>query len=297
MVRNVEDGTIRVQVRATNANYKNAKAEAILLKVKPREVSITPDDKEMTYGDQEDQRPVLSATTQNVIDGDTLDYTLVREKDDTFDAGSYKISVQLGQNPNYEITRGTGTFLIKQKSVSITADSISKAWGADDPEFTAKVDGLVGEDQIKYTVLREAGEWAVTAAASTDDNIISTDDYRIYVEADADQANYHISELKDGTLTIVKTPVTIDSPLDKLAEGETVYSGTVITLTAMMEGLDDYEENYAYQWQIADEENGTYVDIQGATGRTYSYVLNSKTAGKFYRVVITLTTKVNQKTK
>jgi hypothetical protein len=226
-----------------------------------------------------------------VVEGETLDYTLTREKSDTFNAGSYKISVELGKNPNYDITTETGTYLINKKRVSITADSFTKAWGADDPEFTANVDGLVGDDQIKYIVRRVAGEWAVTAVSSTDDNTIATDVYRIYIEADEDQGNYYVAadELTDGTLTIKKTPVTIESPLDKLGEDKTVYSGMIVKLTAMMTGLDEYPDNYTYQWQVAPTEDGTYNDIPGANERTYSYVLNKDTIGQFYRVVITLT--------
>ena len=64
-----------------------------------------------------------------------------------------------------------------------------------------------------------------------------------------------------------------------------------------MAGLDKYPDNYAYQWQISDEKDGPYDVIEGATGRTYSYVLNNHTSGKFYRVVVTLTQNVNKKTK
>ena len=48
------------------------------------------------------------------------------------------------------------------------ANPAGKTYGEADPELTATVTGLIGEDTVKYTVTRaageDAGEYAVTAA-------------------------------------------------------------------------------------------------------------------------------------
>lgn len=207
----------------------------------------------------------------------------------------------MGQNPNYEISITGNIFTIAKKEVTLSAVAAEKPWGADDPELTAEFDGVLEgeEDAIKYTVKRNAGEYAVDnqeAATSGEGLYTYYNEFPIIVEVTNEPRNYDV-ETKPSTLKIIKTPVTIYSPLDQLNEGETVYSGMIVTLKAEMAGLDEYPANYAYQWQISDEKDGHYDVIEGATGRTYSYVLNNNTSGKFYRVVVTLTQNVNKKTK
>ena len=47
--------------------------------------------------------------------------------------------------------------------------------------------------------------------------------------------------------------------------------------------IDVAEENVTYQWQIGDDKNGTYTDISGATGATYTLY---PTSGKWYRCMV-----------
>ena len=295
-VKDVADGTVKVTVVVTNDNYVTGK-RVVDLKVQKRKASIVVNEGQgMTYGDETE--PDLTATEFDVVDDETLNYTLSR-KEGT-EAGEYGIIVTLGENPNYNISITDGKFTIARKKVTLSAVPAEKPWGANDPVLSAEFEGVLeGEEStIDYEVTRDPGEYAVDneEAATSGEGFTYYNTFDTYVTVKNDPKNYEVTTA-GNVLKIIKTPVTIDSPLDKLADGETVYSGTVITLKAMMAGLDDYEENYAYQWQIADEENGTYVDIQGATERTYSYVLNNKTAGKFYRVVISLTENVNKKIK
>ena len=295
-VKDVADGTVKVKVTVTNDNYETETRD-VELKVQKRKASITVDEGQgMTYGDATE--PDLTATVSGVVTGETLNYTLSREKGT--DAGEYDIIVTLGENPNYDISTTGGTFTIAKKSVTLSAVAAEKPWGTNDPKLTAAFTGVIAgeEGDIEYVVTRDPGEYAVDneEAAKSGDGFTYYNTFDTYVTVTNDPKNYDVTT-EGNELKIVKTPVTIDSPLDKLTEGEIVYSGTVITLKAMMAGLDGFGENYAYQWQISDEEDGTYENIAGATERTYSYVLNNNTAGKFYRVVITLTDNVNKTTK
>ena len=296
-VKDVADGTVIIKVVVTNDNYETEMRD-VKLNVQKREASIVVDEGQgMTYGDKEE--PELKATVKNVVDGETLNYTLSR-KEGT-DAGEYDIIVTLEQNPNYEIKTTGNIFTISKKEVTLRAAAAEKPWGADDPELTAEFDGVLEaeEDAIKYTVKRNAGEYAVDnqeAAISGEGLYTYYNEFPIIVEVTNEPQNYNVTP-EGSTFKIIKTPVTIYSPLDQLNEGETVYSGMIVTLKAEMAGLDKYPDNYAYQWQISDEKDGPYDVIEGATGRTYSYVLNNNTSGKFYRVVVTLTQNVNKKTK
>jgi hypothetical protein len=296
----IDADSLTYKVRALNANYVTVEDETEYT-LKINQLAINVYDSMLTEYNGEDQTLTITADKATGVLNDetlTLENATITGRDAEPEAytvldDEYTWSVTKADGSdstnNYTIDV-TGSLKINKKKVTITADSIEKPWGADDPEegFTAKPDGLVEGDEIEYTVKRVPGEIAVTAVTSSDDETIAYDEYEIYVEIEEgkEPKNYD-PELVPGKLTIKKTPVIIRSSIEGLEE---VYSGTIVTLRAEMAGLDDFPNNYAYQWQIADEEDGEYVDIiENAQSREYEYVLNKDTAGKHYRVVITLT--------
>ena len=95
---------------------------------------------------------------------------------------------------NYVITYVSGTLEVTPKPVTVTADNKTKVLGEADPELTATVDGLVGDDTITYTVSREkAGE----------DEGEAVGEYTITPAGDATQGNYTVT-YEPGTLTITE---------------------------------------------------------------------------------------------
>ena len=88
----------------------------------------------------------------------------------------------------------TGTLTVEEKltitrrPVTVTANSCQKTFGEADPEFSAKVDGTLGNDKVDYTLSRKTGEDVGT--------------YTITPTGDEKQGNYKVT-YKPGTLTIV----------------------------------------------------------------------------------------------
>ena len=88
----------------------------------------------------------------------------------------------------------TGTLTVEEKltitrrPVTVTANSYQKTFGEADPEFTAKVEGTLGNDKVDYKLSREKGK---------DVGI-----YTITPTGDEEQGNYKVT-YKPGTLTIV----------------------------------------------------------------------------------------------
>ncbi|MBQ6382570.1 MAG: sortase [Clostridia bacterium] len=76
---------------------------------------------------------------------------------------------------------------VNPKPVTVTARDLQKMTGAKDPELTAIVNGLIGNDYVNYKLVREAGETRGT--------------YTIYVMGDALQGNYIVTFV-NGKLTI-----------------------------------------------------------------------------------------------
>ena len=155
---------------------------------------------------------------------------------------------------------------ITPATATVTANDVYKNEGEDDPELTATVTGLFGEDTIEYTLTRAEGE--------------AVGDYEITATGEEQQGNYRV-EYVNGKLGITGEPVvTIEV---NIPEGQIVYLGTEITLIAVPAGFGDVE--LTYQWQYTtDGENWT--NIEGANNKFYTYELDETNVEYEYRVKV-----------
>jgi hypothetical protein len=175
------------------------------------------------------------------------------------------------ENVNATFVVNNGWLRITPATAVVTVEATDKLWGQDDPEFTATVTGLVNEDdEITYEIKREEGEEEGT--------------YEVYATGEQPKDSNYKVQFVDATMNVEMPPVTIRS---SAGDAEALYAGTEITLTAEMEGLNT--DDYNIQWQMGDTDDvDQMVDIEGANGITYTYTLSKETAGKFFRVVVSL---------
>ena len=95
-------------------------------------------------------------------------------------------------NPdNYEIKLNEGTLEITPKEVLIKANDQLKAHGAEDPDLTAEIKGLLNGDSVAYSVVRREGEHSGY--------------YTIMPEGEPLQGNYRVA-FESGTLHIKMPP-------------------------------------------------------------------------------------------
>ena len=146
------------------------------------------------------------------------DYTVEYSTSDFTNVGTIEVVIKGKGNYTGTVTR---TYKITPKSVTVTADNKSKVFGEKDPEWTATVDGTLGNDTVDYTLTREAGE----AAGK----------YEITVKGDKLQGNYTVTYVA-GTLTITRqsidpgtdpekpnpdyTGAKVNSPKDEVYDGK-----------------------------------------------------------------------------
>ena len=71
-------------------------------------------------------------------------------------AGDYPITVVLGSNPNYTVTKTDWTLHIDPKAATVTADNKTKTYGDDNPALTATVTGTVNGDTLSFTLATTA---------------------------------------------------------------------------------------------------------------------------------------------
>jgi hypothetical protein len=177
----------------SNPNY-NVTPHNGTLHVNAKDASVTADNKMKTYGDD---NPAFTATVVGqVVGGDTINYTLATTALKLSGVGDYPITVTLGSNPNYNVSKTDGNLHISPKNASVTADNKNKIYGDDNPSFTATVVGqVIGGATINYTLATTALKFS------------NVGDYPITVTLGSNP-NYSVTPT-NGTLTINKANQTI----------------------------------------------------------------------------------------
>ena len=226
-------GTYAITVTlGENPNY-TVTATGATFTISPAQITISADSLSKTYGDED---PTLTATVTGTLGQAALDYTLTREVGE--DAGTYVITVTLGENPNYTIDTANGTFTIERAQATVTADSLSKTYGDEDPTLTATVNGAIGDEVLDYTVSREEGE--------------NAGEYVITVTL-GENPNYTIAT-EDGIFTIEQKEATVTAE-----DISKIYGGEDPELAATVDGTVGEE---VLEYTIAREEGenaGEYV--------------------------------------
>ena len=223
-----------------------------------------------------------------------LDRFVATANEDFFDESKIVVEGELGVTGKdcgfYELDLGAASFTydnpdvaahfvlnnsflrITPATATVAANNASKDEGSEDPELTATVVGLFGDDTIEYTLTREAGEEPGL--------------YMISAEGEETQGNYRV-EYVGSVLTINEKPaepepltvwITSLYPAD-----EPVYYGAEITLEAHVTGAEEGE--YTIQWQYS-EDLENWNDIPGASSLRYTFVADGETVTYAWRVKV-----------
>ena len=196
-------GSLTVYWKATLGSQTETGSNTVT--IAPREVTVKAKNLSIEYGDPE---PTLEyeVTSGSVVSGETLNgITLSRTAGTAI--GTYEITLTLdgNANPNYTVTDGGGgTLTITKRTVTVTAGSLSKTYGEDDPELTYTVDNLLdGHTLSAISVSRAEGEnkgtYPITPSV-TGVKVMSG-------ETDVTE-NYEVKAM-NGTFTINPRPVTV----------------------------------------------------------------------------------------
>ena len=215
---------------------------------------------------------------KNLVDGDKVEYSYDDGKTWTTDLKQYKnvtaeVKIQVKvTNDNYKpVDTKTGTVEITRRPVTVTANSYQKTFGETDPEFTAKVEGTLGNDKVDYTLSRKTGE--------------DVGDYAITPAGEEKQGNYKVT-YKPGTLTIVAAQRTT-------ALSVTSYNGVydakkhTITVNGTVAG-DKVEYSYnGITWSDKLKEYTDVIDTEIKVRVTNSNYEPAVTDNLYGRVTIT----------
>ena len=125
------------EAKATITGIGNYGGEIVkTFTINKRPVTVKVDENQSkVFGDTE---PILTATENDVVSGDTLNYTIARETGEN--AETYPIKITLGENPNYDVTKTDGTFTIERKPINVRIETENEEYkyiaGENEPEIT-----------------------------------------------------------------------------------------------------------------------------------------------------------------
>ncbi len=195
--------------------------------ITPAPLTITPGDQAKDYGDA---NPTLTLTYGGLVNDDTSSSLTTPPDVSTITTsysqiGAYPIIASGAYDPDYTISYGTGTMTVDPAPLRITADDLTKVYGAAMPTLTASYSGFVNGDSVaNFTT---APTLSTTATTSSH---VSGDPYDISASGAVDP-DYAITYV-DGNLTITPALLTITANSKTM-----VYGGAFPTLTASYSGF------------------------------------------------------------
>lgn len=141
-----------------NANYAIQFVDGVL-NITPRAIEVTATSNSKVYGEK-DMPLGWSVTAGNLVATDTLAGNLTRESGEN--AGGYAIGQGSLVNANYEIKFIGGQLQITPRPITVTADSVQKTAGSEDPELTWGVTAgnLLTGDTLQGQLARTPGDAA-----------------------------------------------------------------------------------------------------------------------------------------
>ena len=169
------------------------------------------------------------------------------------DVGAYRITTTADAAKNYIISFTGADLTITRKTLYVTADPKAKTYGADDPELTYTVTGLVDDDTLTGELTREPGETRGTYAI-LQGTLSASDNYTI--------------DYTGANLTIAQKVLNVTADAK-----EKIFGEADPELTFTVEGLED-----------GDEATGELVRAQGEAAGKYAITLGSVTAGENYAI-------------
>ncbi len=182
---------------SSNPNYAFTYVGADLT-VAQRPITVTADAQSRVYGDA---NPALThrITEGSLVNGDMLSGALATAADGTSSAGAYAITQgSLAVSPNYAITYVGADLAVTPRPITVTGDTLSRAYGDANPTLTFAVTSgsLVNGDSLTGTL--------ATTATSTS----NVGDYVITQGTLAASPNYALTYSK-ATLSVTQRPLTV----------------------------------------------------------------------------------------
>lgn len=141
-------GTYEVSVTCDPKNYEIVTNTSGKLTIKKAPLNIKANNTTMDYCGT---MPSYSFTYSGFVNDDTEDAlstkpSIATEATTTSNSGTYTITPEGAQANNYDFTYTAGTLTIKQRPLTVKANSASRLYGEENPTFTVEYSGFVNNE-------------------------------------------------------------------------------------------------------------------------------------------------------
>ncbi len=230
-----------------NANYTLTQSQNGTLAVDKRAISLTVDNKSVTYGEALEGEYSYTVTNGTIYDSDSLNGTYQCAYQVGTDVGTLEIGYT-PQNNNYQVSVTKGTLAVNARELAITIDDKSVVYGeafAGEYTYSIASGSIYGSDdlQLAYTCDYQASDVNVQAIGATSGN-----------------ANYDVT-VSDGTMMITARTLTISYVGTKALDGDVwsiVYSSA--NASNGITGLY-WADTLSGTLATKSAEDGTYTDF------------------------------------
>ena len=267
-----EMGLAADQFTNENPNFSNVTFEVTdgWLKINPKAITVTADDKTKVYGTDD---PTLTATVAGLENNDTVVYDLSREPGE--DVGEYTITVTgKTEQGNYTVTYVPGTLTITPVTDKVTV-TITENGGEAKYDGTEKA--VSGYDVAISNTLYKETDFTFSGNATVKGTNAGT--YNMELKpADFTNISENFTNVEfvivDGTLEIAKREVTLTS-----ADDEQVYNGEALTNDTVTVTGDGFVTGEGATYDVT----GTQTNV-GTSDNTFTYTLNDGTLADNYDI-------------
>ena len=250
---------------AAQGSFAASTANGTLV-VNPAPLTLTANSFSIAYGARS---PNLIFSASGFVNGDTnasltTQPTLSTTTTAASGVGNYPISISSAVDPNYSISYVPGTLTVTPVSLTITANSVSKVYGATLPILGFSASGFVNGDTNASLTTQPTLSTAATAASGVGN-------YPISISGAVDP-NYSIAYVQ-GTLTVTPAALTVTA-----ANAQRVYGAANPVLTGAITGIQNGDNIGAIYATAATPASpvGTYAiapTLVDPTGRLGNYIV------------------------
>lgn len=252
---NAPAGTFNITVRATDNSGATATSSPVSITINPRPITIAADPLSKIYGDP-DPRLTYHITSGSLAGTDTFSGSLTRDEGES--TGTYNISQgNLALNSNYTLTFFNAEFNITRRSVTVTADSKTKAYGDADPALTYR---------LTSGSLAEPVAFSGTLSRNTGENVGS---YTITRGSLSLNSNYLLTFTGAG-FSITTRPVTVTADNKTKTYGDSDPGLTFQITSGSLAGTDVFTGTLT---RNPGENAGNYNILQGSLSLNSNYSL------------------------
>ena len=210
-VRDVDEGTVAVYAKATKTGYTDLTAEKVILKIKPREITLVSGSADKTYDGTALTKNEVTVSKGNFVKNEGFTYNTTASQTNVGDTDN-EFEYTLKDNTkasNYKIETELGVLTVNPAILTVKADDKTKKQGEDNPKLTGTITGFVNGETSD--VLKGDVEYSTIAKKDS-----PVGKYPITASGNLEAQNY-VVQYVDGTLTVVAKDAIIDNT-DKTAK-------------------------------------------------------------------------------